>query len=153
MPKNPLSILPEVENVQDTAKDIPATLADLNRVIHEPARLAILTVLSACVTADFTFLQTATGLSKGNLSVQLTRLEEAGLITSEKTIDRKRTLTTLALTREGRSELQRYWLQMERIRNHAADMGTKAARAAILNSGQTSKGSKRAYLTKSFSAG
>jgi hypothetical protein len=74
------------------AAPLPATLADLNRIIHEPARLAILTVLSSCVTADCTFLQTATGLTKGNLSLQLTRLEEAGLVASEKTIQRKRTL-------------------------------------------------------------
>jgi DNA-binding transcriptional ArsR family regulator len=57
---------------------------EVNRVIHEPARLAILTVLSACASADFTFLQSATGLSKGNLSVQITRLEEAGLISVDK---------------------------------------------------------------------
>jgi len=98
---------------------VTAALADLNRVIHEPARLAILTVLSACTTADFRFLQTATGLSKGNLSAQLSRLEEAGLTASKRIIERKRTLTTVVLTHAGRSELSRYWLQMERIRAHA----------------------------------
>ena len=93
MPDNPLSILPERgEQVSANDSSIPATLADLNRIVHEPARLAILTVLSGCIRADFTFLQTATGLSKGNLSVQLTRLEEAAFVTIVKTIERKRML-------------------------------------------------------------
>jgi len=119
--KNPLSLFQADETSIATATpslSMPAELADLNRTIHEPARLAILTVLSSCATADFTFLQTATGLSKGNLSVQLSRLEEAGFVTIEKTIERKRTLTTVALTKDGRSELDVYWRQMERIRAH-----------------------------------
>ena len=120
MRENPLSILREEERSSAASESsMPATLADLNRVIHEPARLAILTVLSGCSTTDFTFLQTATGLSKGNLSVQLTRLEEAGLLEIVKTIERKRTLTLVSLTGRGRSELGRYWRQMERIRTHA----------------------------------
>jgi DNA-binding transcriptional ArsR family regulator len=119
MRDEPLSIVPKREAVP-VEESMPTTLADLNRVIHEPARLAILTVLSACSSADFTFLQTATGLSKGNLSVQLTRLEEAGLILIEKTIERKRTLTTVSLTKGGGGELRAYWRQMDRMRSHAA---------------------------------
>jgi hypothetical protein len=61
-------------------------LPEIDRQVHEPARLAILTVLSACERADFLFLERATGLTRGNLSVQLSRLEEAGLIEIEKTI-------------------------------------------------------------------
>jgi DNA-binding transcriptional ArsR family regulator len=98
------------------AGSIQTALADLNRTVHEPARLAILTVLSSCITADFNFLKTATGLTSGNLSVQLTRLEEVHLITVEKTIERKRTLTMIALTETGRTELNRYWEYMERFR-------------------------------------
>jgi len=94
-------------------------IADLNRVIHEPARLAILTVLASCEGADFTFLEAATGLTKGNLSVQLTRLDEAGLVDIEKTMKKNRTLTTVRMTREGHHQLGRYWRQMEDIRNAA----------------------------------
>jgi len=119
MHKNSLSILPEKERLPAENEDsIPAAIADLNRVIHEPARLAILTVLSACVTADFRYLLTATGLSKGDLSVQLRRLEEAGLTASQRIIEHKHTLTTVVLTDLGRSELARYWSQIERIRAH-----------------------------------
>ena len=50
----------------------------LDRLIHEPGRLAILTVLSSVRDADFVFLQRATGLTKGNLSSHLTKLEDAG---------------------------------------------------------------------------
>ena len=93
-------------------------MASLNRLVHEPARLAILTVLSACRRADFVFLQSATGLSKGNLSVQLTRLQEAELITVTRTIERKRTLTMVELTPAGATELKSYWTQMDRIKAH-----------------------------------
>ncbi len=97
-----------------------AALADLNRLVHEPARLAILTVLAHCDSADFAFLEGATGLTKGNLWVQLTRLEEASLIGVEKTQKKNRTITTVRLLPEGRSQLQRYWWRMEEIRNGAS---------------------------------
>lgn len=96
-----------------------ARLPEIDRVVHEPARLAILTVLAACERADFLFLERATGLTRGNLSVQLTRLEEAGLIEVWKTIERKRTLTTAALTDQGRGTLDVYWEAMEAMRASA----------------------------------
>jgi DNA-binding MarR family transcriptional regulator len=87
-----------------------------NRIIHEPARLAILTVLSSCASADFVFLQTATSLSKGNLSVQLTNLEQAGLVVITKEIIDKKMRTTVSLSKHGRSEIDEYWKTMEAIR-------------------------------------
>ena len=87
-----------------------------NRLVHEPARLAILTVLSSCESADFVFLQTVTGLSKGNLSVQLTNLEQAGLVVITKEIIDKKTRTTVSLSKRGRSEIDEYWKTMEAIR-------------------------------------
>jgi len=93
---------------------------EVNRVVHEPARLAILTVLSACESADFTFLQSATGLSKGNLSVQLTRLDEAGLIYVDRVLHRKTTRTNVVLTSLGKQQLDEYWGTMKRIQEHGA---------------------------------
>jgi DNA-binding transcriptional ArsR family regulator len=87
-----------------------------NRLIHEPARLAILTVLSSCASADFVFLQKATRLSKGNLSVQLTNLEQAGLVIIQKEIIEKKTRTTVSLSKRGISELAEYWKIMDQIR-------------------------------------
>jgi DNA-binding transcriptional ArsR family regulator len=94
-------------------------LPELDRLIHEPARLAILVVLASCERADFLFLERATGLTRGNLSVQLSRLEEAGLIEIEKTIVQKRTLTTARLLRRGRTALDSYWSAMEAMRAYA----------------------------------
>ncbi len=102
-------------------------LPELDRLIHEPARLAILTVLNSCQSADFLFLLRVTGLSKGNLSVQLTRLEEAGLISMEKCFVGKKTRTTVSISRHGAEELARYWASVDRLRSFAggSDVGRK----------------------------
>lgn len=94
-------------------REFEFSVPEIDRTIHEPARLAILSILSSCEQADFLFLERATGLSRGNLSVQLTRLEESGLVEIWKTIERKRTLTTAALTDIGRANLKAYWESME----------------------------------------
>jgi DNA-binding transcriptional ArsR family regulator len=126
----PLSIIqPEIIAPARQTDSLPTTLADLNRVVHEPARLAILTVLANCESADFTFLGTATGLTRGNLSVQLTRLEEAALISVGKSMKKNRTLTTARILPEGRYQLGRYWRQMEEIRdltNHVPERNPAA---------------------------
>lgn len=102
---------------------------EIDRLVHEPARLAILSVLAACERADFLFLERATGLSRGNLSVQLSRLEEAGVIEIEKTIERKRTLTTAALTRRGRGTLDAYWRTMDELRARSRPDAQEPGRA------------------------
>jgi len=92
------------------------TLSLPNRLVHEPARLAILTVLSSCASSDFVFLQNVTGLSKGNLSVQLTNLEEAGLVVIKKEIVERKMRTSVSLTKGGASEIEEYWKTMDAIR-------------------------------------
>ncbi len=94
-------------------------LAGLDRLIHEPARLSILTALSACKSADFLFLQRLTGLSKGNLSAHLSKLEEGGLVVIAKSFDGKIPKTTIAMTSDGRKQLERHWNDLERIRKEA----------------------------------
>jgi DNA-binding MarR family transcriptional regulator len=91
----------------------------LDRLIHEPGRLAILTVLSSVTDADFVFLQRATGLTKGNLSSHLTKLEEAGLVAIEKRFVRKKPNTNVALTPEGKQRIAHHWDQLERLKNLA----------------------------------
>lgn len=83
-------------------------LATLDRVIHEPARLAIMTVLYAAGEADFLYLQHECGLTQGNLSSHLARLEEAGYVKIEKTFKGKYPLTICRLTRSGRAALESY---------------------------------------------
>ena len=75
----------------------------LDRLIHEPGRLAIMTVLSSVRNADFVFLQRTTGLTKGNLSSHLTKLEEAGLVEIEKRFVLKKPNTNVALTPDGQA--------------------------------------------------
>jgi DNA-binding transcriptional ArsR family regulator len=94
-------------------------MPEIDRVVHEPARLAILTVLSSCEEADFLFLERATKLSRGNLSVQLTRLQDADFVEIEKRIEHKRTLTTARLTDRGRRTLNTYWESMSALREAA----------------------------------
>jgi DNA-binding MarR family transcriptional regulator len=95
-------------------------LAGLDRLIHEPSRLSILTALSAVKSAEFLFLQRLTGLSKGNLSAHLTKLEEGGLVRVEKGFEGKIPRTTIAITTEGRKQLEQHWNDLERIRREAS---------------------------------
>ena len=91
----------------------------LDRLIHEPARLAILTVLSSVQAADFVFLQRTTGLTQGNLSSHLTKLEEAGLVRIEKAFVQKRPNTSVALTPLGKERIATHWEQLERLKRRA----------------------------------
>ena len=90
-------------------------IAELDRLVHDPTRLAILTALSACDGADFLFLQRLTGLTKGNLSSHLTKLEEAGLVVIEKRFLDKRPNTFVRLAGSGRAALDAYWLHLKEI--------------------------------------
>ncbi|MGH9411596.1 MAG: transcriptional regulator [Vicinamibacterales bacterium] len=91
-------------------------LASLNRLVHEPARLAILVALSACAKADFLFLLNITGLTKGNLSSHVSKLQRAGLVEIEKAYEQKTPVTYLRLTLEGKDALKDYWKQVDTIR-------------------------------------
>lgn len=86
-------------------------IINLDRLIHEPARLAIMAVLSACKSADFTYLLNTTGLTKGNLSAQLRKLEEGEYVSITKGFKGKYPNTTCALTPEGRRAFNSYWKQ------------------------------------------
>ena len=96
-------------------------IADLDKLVHEPARLAILTALSACRRADFTYLQRLTGLTKGNLSSHISKLEEADLVQVEKTFEGKKPVTYLQLTNPGARAIQNHWKRLDALRNGAQD--------------------------------
>lgn len=74
-----------------------------DKTVHEPARLVILALLCAVREADFSYLLTETGLTQGNLSAHLAKLEAAGFVAVEKSFQGKRPRTTLALTKAGRA--------------------------------------------------
>ena len=96
-------------------------IATLNRLIHEPSRLAIMSALSACVQADFLFLQRLTGLTNGNLSGHLSKLEEAGLVQIEKRFVGKTPNTVASLTTQGQAAIEQHWQQLERLRNRTQE--------------------------------
>jgi DNA-binding MarR family transcriptional regulator len=83
-------------------------MTELDKVIHEPARLLIVALLNGVTEADFLYLQKQTGLTKGNLSSHIAKLEEAGYVEVEKTFKGKIPLTVLRLTRAGTEAFARY---------------------------------------------
>jgi DNA-binding transcriptional ArsR family regulator len=83
-------------------------IADLDRLIHEPARLMIISVLYVVESADFTFLMSQTGLTYGNLSSHMSKLEDGGYIEVVKQFKGKRPNTMLRLTDAGRTAFQDY---------------------------------------------
>jgi len=96
-------------------------LARLDRLVHEPARLAIMAVLSEVDEAEFGFLLRQTGLTKGNLVSHLRVLEEAGFISTRKVPVGSRKRTLIALTNLGRDTFTAYWRRMLRWSRHFTD--------------------------------
>jgi len=88
------------------------SLTGVDRLIHEPSRSVILAVLSVVKSADFLYLQRETGLTKGNLTVHLSKLEAAGYIKIEKTYRGKLPLTLCSLTEEGKQAFEEYRRQL-----------------------------------------
>lgn len=84
-------------------------IAQIDKVIHEPARLAIMAILSGCESADFTYLAQATGLTHGNLSGHLTRLERAGYLVVHKGYNGRIPQTTYSLKPKGAEAFTNYW--------------------------------------------
>jgi DNA-binding HxlR family transcriptional regulator len=99
------------------------SLSDLDRVIHEPARLLLVALLSPVESADILYLLKESRLTKGNLSVHLTRLEEAGYLTVKKTFQGKIPHTEFRLTSKGRSAFDQYRKQMSAIMPTKKDKG------------------------------
>jgi DNA-binding MarR family transcriptional regulator len=98
----------------DGNADLPA-LAEIDRLVHEPARMAVMSLLYVVESADFTFLMNQTGLTWGNLSAHLAKLEGVGYIEVTKAFKGKRPNTTLRLTDKGRSAFRQYALQMRQV--------------------------------------
>ncbi len=91
----------------------PRSLVGVDRLIHEPSRSVILAVLSVVNRADFLYLQRETGLTKGNLSVHLSKLEAAGYVKIEKSFRGKLPLTLCSLTKEGGQAFENYRQQLK----------------------------------------
>ena len=96
-------------------------LADIDQVIHAPARLMVLTYLYVVESADFIFLKQMTGMTWGNLSTHLTKLEEAGYVTIEKGFKGKKPHTMVRLTTQGRDAFRDYKKSMQQVLDDLPD--------------------------------
>jgi len=92
-------------------------IPEIDKVIHEPARLTIMAYLFVVESADFLFLQRQTGLTWGNLSSHISKLERAGYIEVTKEFLDKKPHTALQLTNRGRTAFQEYRRSMKQIFN------------------------------------
>jgi len=96
-------------------------LAEIDQVIHSPARLMVLTYLYVVERADYVYLVRLTGLSWGNLSTHLSKLEEAGYIAIDKEFKGKKPHTTIRLTQQGRDAFKEYKNSMQHVLNDLPD--------------------------------
>jgi DNA-binding MarR family transcriptional regulator len=87
--------------------------ADVDRLVHEPSRAIILSILATVESADFVYLQRETNLTRGNLSVHLSKLEAAGYVHIEKTYRGKVPLTLCQITPAGRAAFDAYRRQLK----------------------------------------
>ncbi|HEY5670306.1 MAG TPA: transcriptional regulator [Anaerolineales bacterium] len=106
---------------QPTEQEQLHPLADIDQVIHAPARLMVLTYLYVVESADFIFLMRLTGLTWGNLSTHLSKLEETGYVTIEKTFKGKKPHTLIHLTDRGRVAFSQYKKSMQRVLDDLPD--------------------------------
>ena len=105
----------------EVGKEDLQPIAEIDRVIHEPARLMILALLYVVESGDFTFLMRQTGLTWGNLSSHMTKLEEAGYIEIEKEFVGRKPHTMLHLTDQGRAAFREYRQSMKQVLDDLPD--------------------------------
>jgi DNA-binding transcriptional ArsR family regulator len=91
-------------------------MSEIDRTIHEPARLRILSILSGVGVADFNFLCSTLGLTKGNLSSHMDKLEKVGFVSVKKSFNGKLPHTEFSITLAGRQALDQYWKDLQAIR-------------------------------------
>jgi len=89
------------------------SISNVDRLLHEPSRMVIVAILHAVESADFLYLQREAGLTKGNLSAHLSKLEKAGYVKIEKTYKGKIPLTLCELTEAGHKAFENYRKQLK----------------------------------------
>lgn len=102
---------------QEIDKESLQPLAEIDRVIHEPARLLLVAILSVVESADFLFLMNQSQLTRGNLSSHLSKLEAAGYVEIKKDFVEKIPRTLLSLTEDGRKAFAGYRQKMQQVLN------------------------------------
>ena len=102
---------------KNNIRDEIHTPNSIDKLIHEPARLNIMTRLYVVESADFLFMMRQTGLTFGNLSAHMSKLEEAGYIDIIKEFVGKKPHTMLKLTEKGRRAFDEYRKKMKQFFN------------------------------------
>jgi DNA-binding MarR family transcriptional regulator len=106
------------------AQSLPASLqplADIDQVVHASARLMILSYLYVVDSVDYVFLVRLTGLTWGNLSTHLTRLEQAGYVEIAKEFRDKKPHSVVHLTDAGRAAFREYKKSMQQVLDDLPD--------------------------------
>ena len=98
---------------------------EIDRIIHEPARLRIMMILAGIEQADFNFLLRTLKLTRGNLSRHVEKLESAGYLNIKKTFKDKMPNTNYQLTQKGSEALAQYWETLDAVRR-LASAGSKS---------------------------
>jgi len=106
---------------QQTAEEELHPLASIDQVIHAPARLMVLSYLYVVESADVVFLRNMTGLTWGNLSAHLSKLETAGFLDVEKEFLGKKPHTVVRLTDQGRAAFRDYKRSMQQVLDDLPD--------------------------------
>jgi DNA-binding MarR family transcriptional regulator len=96
-------------------------LEDIDPLIHAPSRLRVMTYLYVVDSIDFVYLKRMTGLSWGNLSTHLTKLEEAGYVKLSKSFQDKKPRTMIQLTKQGRKAFRKYKDEMQEVLGNLPD--------------------------------
>ncbi len=96
-------------------------LAEIDPLIHAPARLMVMTYLYVVDSIDFVYLKRVTGLSWGNLSTHLTKLEDAGYVSIRKSFQDKKPHTMIQLTDKGREAFRGYKGDMQQVLGNLPD--------------------------------
>jgi DNA-binding MarR family transcriptional regulator len=99
----------------ETGANLDPVPSGIDKVIHEPARLLIMAHLAVVESADFLFIMNETGLTFGNLSSHMSKLEAAGYVQVRKRYIGKKPNTVLKLTGEGRRAFDDYRKQMKQV--------------------------------------
>ncbi len=89
---------------------------EIDKIIHEPARLRIMMILAGLEQADFKFLVTTLGLTRGNLNRHMEKLESAGYLKVKRSFKGKVRNTSYRLTQKGSKALAQYWENLDAVR-------------------------------------
>ena len=105
----------EKRALRSVTPQVPSTMHELDRLIHERLRLGIISALAVNESLTFNELKHMVKTSDGNLSVHARKLEDAGYVNCSKTFDGRTPRTEYSLTNAGRRALERYLDHMEAV--------------------------------------